>query len=122
MQPSEASQEADPQARSNVFLSYSRKDRALVEPLFAQLEAAGINILRDTDDILPTEEWRVRLEELIVEADQVVFALTPHSATSEVCQWEVSLAEELNKRIAPVVMAELGDTPVPDALSRFNYI
>jgi hypothetical protein len=35
------------------------------------LEAADdIEVFRDTDDILPTEEWKGRLEQLIGEADR----------------------------------------------------
>jgi len=111
-----------PEYTSRVFISYSRKDRILVEPIIASLESINIDILRDTDDILPTEEWQTRLEQLIVEADQVVFALSPNSAASEVCQWEAELAASLNKRIAPIVISELGDISVPKQLSKLNYI
>lgn len=107
---------------SKVFISYSRKDRDQVEPIIAALKAANIHVLRDTDDILPTEEWRARLEDLIVEADQVVFALSPHSAASEVCAWEAEFAEQLNKRIAPIVVSDLGDVQVPISLSKLNYL
>lgn len=105
-----------------VFISYARKDRALIEPIVGALQARGMDVLRDTDDILPTEQWRERLEELIVQADQVVFALSPHSAVSDICAWEAGLAEQLGKRIAPVVVADLQGTPVPAPLARLNYL
>ena len=110
-------------AATKVFISYSRKDRSAVARIAAALEAEdGIEVFRDTDDILPTEEWRGRLEQLIREADTVVFALSPHSATSEVCRWEVELAESLNKRIAPIVIKDVKPEDVPEALSKLNYI
>jgi hypothetical protein len=105
-----------------VFISYSRKDRERIEPIVAALEARGMDVLRDTDDILPTELWRERLEDLIVQADQVVFVLSPHSAGSEVCAWEASFAEQLNKRIAPIVVADLHGAAVPAPLARLNYL
>jgi len=111
-----------PAPGQKVFISYARKDRELIEPIVAALQARGMDVLRDTDDILPTEEWRSRLEELIVQADQVVFALSPHSAVSEVCAWEAAFAEQLNKRIAPIVVAGLGDAAVPAPLARLNYL
>jgi hypothetical protein len=50
-----------------------------------RLRARYFGVFKDTDDILPTEEWKERLEQLIEEADTIVFLLSPHSATSEVC-------------------------------------
>ena len=108
---------------TKVFVSYSRKDRAFVGKLVEALEAADdIEVFRDTDDILPTEEWRERLEQLIGQADAIVFALSPHSAASEVCSWEVEHAESLNKRIAPIVIRDVESADIPAALSKLNYI
>ena len=108
--------------KTKVFLSYSRKDREFVAKLAAELEAHDdIEVFKDTEDILPTEEWRKRLEGLIGEADAIVFCLSPDSATSEVCAWEVEYAESLNKRIAPIVLREV-DGAVPGGLAKLNYI
>lgn len=106
-----------------VFISYSRKDRSDVARLSKALEAEDdIEVFRDTEDILPTEEWRQRLEQLIGEADTIVFVLSPHSAASEVCAWEVEHAESLNKRIAPIVIADVPPADIPGALTKYNYI
>jgi tetratricopeptide (TPR) repeat protein len=108
---------------TKVFISYSRKDRAFVGRLVDALEAANdIEVFRDTDDILPTEEWKDRLEQLIGEADTVVFALSPHSAKSEICSWEVEHALSLNKRIAPIVIKDVDGADIPGPLSKLNYI
>lgn len=108
--------------RTNVFISYSRKDRAKVEELQAALDHQGdLRLFRDTDDILPTEEWKPRLEALIGASDTIIFALSPHSTTSEVCLWELEYAESLNKRIIPIVVDEV-DGKVPNVVSKLNYI
>jgi hypothetical protein len=39
-------------------------------------------VFKDTDDILPAEERKGRLEQLISEADTIVFLLSPHSIAS----------------------------------------
>ncbi|MCC0011972.1 MAG: TIR domain-containing protein [Rhodobiaceae bacterium] len=110
-------------APMKVFISYSRKDRDFVARVVDALEAAdGIEVFRDTDDILPTEEWQERLDQLIREADTIVFALSPHSAKSEVCAWEVELAESLHKRFAPIVIRDVEGQDIPPALARLNYI
>lgn len=107
---------------ANVFLSYSRKDREQAQRISDALRAKHFGVFRDTDDILPTEEWRDRLQELIAEADTVVFLLSPNSATSEVCAWEVEHANSLNKRIAPIVIQDMPGDGIPAALARLNFI
>ena len=58
-----------------VFISYSRADLDEAEKISAELTKRGHAVSRDLDDILPTEEWKGRLEKLIAEADVVVFLL-----------------------------------------------
>lgn len=108
---------------TKVFISYSRRDRRTVTRLADALaDTPGVEVFRDTEDILPTEEWKGRLEDLIAQADTVVFFLSPHSARSEVCRWEVAESEALNKRIAPVVISEVEPSDIPPALTKYNYI
>lgn len=107
---------------AKVFLSYSRKDRERAQKIADVLRERHFGVFRDTDDILPTEEWRGRLEQLISEADTIVFLLSPHSATSEVCAWEVDLARDLNKRIAPIVIDDVPAETIPEPLTHLNFI
>ncbi|WP_417519909.1 toll/interleukin-1 receptor domain-containing protein [Minwuia sp.] len=107
---------------AKVFLSYSRRDRERAQRIADVLRERHFGVFRDTDDILPTEEWRGRLEQLIAEADTVVFLLSPHSAASEVCAWEVDLARSLNKRIAPIVIEEVPAEDIPEPLTHLNFI
>ncbi|WP_416897936.1 MAG: toll/interleukin-1 receptor domain-containing protein [Minwuia sp.] len=107
---------------AKVFLSYSRKDRERAQRIADVLRERHFGVFKDTDDILPTEEWKDRLEQLIAEADTVVFLLSPHSATSEVCAWEVEHATALNKRIAPIVIEETDSGDIPPLLARLNFI
>ncbi|MDG1211475.1 MAG: toll/interleukin-1 receptor domain-containing protein, partial [Paracoccaceae bacterium] len=58
-------------------LSYSRKDRERAQVIAERLRARHFGVFKDTDDILPTEEWKERLEQLIEEADTIVFLLPP---------------------------------------------
>ncbi len=109
--------------KTKVFISYSRQDRQFATKLFDALEATdGLEVFRDTEDILPTEEWRHRLQQLIGEADTIVFALSPDSASSKVCAWEIEQAENLNKRIAPIVIKDVDSNQIPQGLTKYNYI
>lgn len=107
---------------AKVFLSYSRKDRERAQSIADALRAREFGVFRDTEDILPTEEWRDRLQQLIEEADTIVFLMSPQSIASEVCAWEVEYATSLNKRIAPIVIEDVEGTQIPPLLARLNFI
>ncbi|WP_417517884.1 TIR domain-containing protein [Minwuia sp.] len=111
-----------PDDTAKVFLSYSRKDRERAQSIADVLRERHFGVFKDTDDILPTEEWRGRLEQLIQEADTIVFLLSPHSVASEVCAWEVEYATSLNKRVAPIVIEEVESGEIPPLLARLNFI
>src|SRR5262249_54035278 len=59
---------------------------------------------------------------LIVQADTIVFVLSPDAVASPECQKEVDFAASLNKRFAPVVCRSVADGAVPDPLARIHRI
>ena len=105
----------------NVFISYSRKD-SLIAQKIANLLKEKVNIFKDTEDILPAEEWKKRLNNLILSSDTVIFLLSPHSVNSKVCEWEVSTASKYKKRIIPIVIKETKASTIPPLLSSLNYV
>src|SRR4051812_22964366 len=105
--------------RPDVFVSYSRRDKAFVEEtLFPALVARGKDVWIDLEDIPPADDWHDEVLRGVAAANAVVFVLSPDSVSSAVCGQEVDRAVELNKRLIPVVHRDVGDTPVPVALSR----
>jgi hypothetical protein len=109
--------------RLTVFVSYSRADSAFADEIAAGLTYdGGFDVLIDRHDIHEGEEWKKRLGALIAQADTVVFILSPRSAASPICRWEVEYASELAKRIVPVQAAALGDVEAPPALAARNYV
>ena len=110
-------------SKTKLFISYSRKDKLRVDQLHDALSGDDeLDVFLDTHDIAAAEEWRSRLEDLIRSADTILFALSPNSIASEICQWELELAERLNKRIVPIVVKPVADKNVPPELSKLNYI
>ncbi|MDQ1711882.1 MAG: hypothetical protein QOE45_1332 [Frankiaceae bacterium] len=63
---------ATPTPRGHAFLSYVREDAAAIDGLQATLAAAGIPVWRDTEDLWPGEDWRVKIRQAIG-ADALVF-------------------------------------------------
>jgi WD40 repeat protein len=106
--------------KAEVFVSYSRDDIAFADQLVAALEGTGFDPLIDRDSIPGGEDWQAQLRHMIVEADSVVFVLSPRSAASKLCEWEVEEANQLNKRLIPIVCASLEGVSVPP--TNLNYI
>ena len=111
---------AEPTAK--IFVSYSRRDVVFADRLDAALKARGFDTLIDRSDIYALEDWWKRIEALIVEADAIVFVLSPDAVASNVCQAEVRFAASLNKRLAPIVYRRVEDKAVPAELARLNFI
>jgi len=85
----------------NVFISYRRDDLAFADQLDAALGLAGFDTSIDRHGISAGEDWKKRLGALIREADTVVFVLSPSSADSPICLWEVEEAVRVSRRILP---------------------
>jgi hypothetical protein len=105
-----------------VFISYSRDDLKFADQLDAALNACGFECLIDRHGISGGEDWKRRLGNLIRDADTVVFVLSPTSARSEICAWEVEEAARLGKRILPVNCRPLEGASPPSRLRDLNYI
>jgi formylglycine-generating enzyme required for sulfatase activity len=109
-------------AKTRVFISYSRKDMAFADKLEAALKARGFEVLIDRQEIYAFEDWWKRIEALIGGADTIVFVLSPDSVKSHVALKEVAHAASLNKRFAPIVCRRVEDSAVPEALRQLNFI
>jgi TPR repeat protein len=105
-----------------VFISYSRDDLDFADQLDAALNACGFDCVLDRHGISGGEDWKRRLGNLIREADTVVFVLSPTSARSEICAWEVEEAARLGKRILPAIWRSLKGVSPPPRLRDLNYI
>jgi TPR repeat protein len=105
-----------------VFICYSREDLDFADQLNLALDAYGFECFIDRQGISGGEDWKRRLGNLISEADAVVFVLSPTSARSEICAWEVEEATRLSKRILPVNCQPLKGASPPVRLRDLNYI
>jgi hypothetical protein len=111
----------DPE-RLRVFVSYSRVDLDFADQLVIGLEFAGFAPTIDRHGISGGEDWKLRLGNLIRETNTVVFVLSPASAVSSICEWEVREAAKNGKRVIPVLCRPLDGNAPPQLLSDLNYI
>jgi hypothetical protein len=105
-----------------VFVSYNRSDLDIADQLVAVLESQGFHIATDRKGIHGAERWEERLGQLILESDVVVFLLSPDSAQSAICAWEVEEAARRGKRIIPVLRRPLDGHEPPARPRDLNYI
>ncbi|MEO7317919.1 MAG: toll/interleukin-1 receptor domain-containing protein, partial [Chthoniobacteraceae bacterium] len=107
---------------SDVFISYSRKDKAFVQRLDEALRKREREAWVDWEGIRPTEEFMQAIYGAIEGADTFLFILSPDSVSSVVCGKEIAHAVAQNKRMVPIVAREVNAAEVPEALAKLNWI
>jgi hypothetical protein len=100
------------------FASARHQSRARV----AALNERGFAPLIDRTEIYDFEDWWKRIQALIVQADTIIFVLSPESVSYDICRQEVAFAASLNKRFAPIVCRRVDPAAVPTELSRLNLL
>jgi WD40 repeat protein len=107
---------------ADVFISYSRKDKAFVERLAAALTSRERDAWVDWEGIAPTAEWLKEIYAGIEGASAFVAICTPDWIASEICAKELDHAIASNKRIVPIVSRDIEARSAPPALARLNWI
>ncbi|MFV2034649.1 MAG: toll/interleukin-1 receptor domain-containing protein, partial [Halocynthiibacter sp.] len=107
--------------RARIFISYSRKNAVVALRLFQALNTAGYPVLIDSDDILDLEQIRQRLADMIRSSDFVLLLLSTDWLESDICTWELEFAGNLNKRLVPVALEDVGNR-LPPLIADINYI
>ncbi len=121
--PPQAGEESGPPTGfTDVFISYSRKDKEFVQYLSAALKETKREVWVDWHDILPSEDFLQAIYAGIDAASTFVFVMSPDSLSSQVCQKEVMRAVEGKKRIIPVVCREVNAQAVFEPLQPLNWI
>jgi hypothetical protein len=95
---------------SEAFISYSRTDSAFADKLLRDLEARGIPVWIDRDNIEGGAAWRASISTAIRSCCAFILILSPRSTQSGQVSKELSVAETHNRLIIPVVI-EACDIP-----------
>lgn len=88
---------------TELFISYSRKNKDFVSTLYERLQQAGRDLWIDWQGIPDSTQWWQQIQKGIEAANNFVFIMTPESLASSVCVLEVAHAIASGKRIIPVV-------------------
>ena len=88
-----------------VFMSYSRKDEEIMRAIAKFLRAQGIKVWVDNEKLIPgTPIWEEAIEKGIKNASAILVVLSPDSKNSEWVRREISLADQNQKRVFPVLV------------------
>ena len=102
-----------------VFISYSRKDLHLIEPVVDLLRATRDMVFHDVDTIRPGKRWRAELDEALVDTNLLVVFWCRHAAGSKYVREEYEAAMAKGKDVLPLL---IDDTPLPPSLADFQFI
>ncbi len=115
----------EPRTTTTLYISYSRKDSAIVDKLVSQLSGRGINAIYDSNLIQDGGDWKKALMNGITNADGVLVLISPNSISSNYVMNELGLARGLtldskgNKLLVPVIY---GEVPIPDFIGDIQVI
>jgi hypothetical protein len=84
---------------NKIFVSYSRRDAELVDYIVKKMEAAGMAVWIDRDEIKVGRTWRVQIVEAIDTCDAFVLMLSSNSAASDNVRKEIDLAQDSGRAI-----------------------
>ena len=85
----------------SVFLSYSRKDEAVVRQLASDLERGRVTVWRDAE-LRGGDPWWQKILEQIRACDVFVLALSNNGLASKPCRAEFTYARDLGLPVLPV--------------------
>ena len=107
--------------QARIFISYSRTDAEIALQIRDRLIDLKHEVHMDQSGILPMEDIRERISDMIRGADAVVLVLSAEWLRSRSCQWECKFAHDLNKRFVPIALEDVGKE-LPPEITRIQYI
>lgn len=105
----------------HVFLSYSRKDTAMMQHVRDDLRASGLMVWTDEGLDVGTPSWMQDIDLAIRNTGCLVVLLSPDAYQSEWVGREITFAQTHNKRIFPLLIRGSDTNAIPFQLAGYNY-
>lgn len=106
----------------DVFISYSRTDSSVVSGLHDALRKRGREPWIDWSGVRPAETFTEAIDRAIDASRTFVFVLSPDSASSQICLYELNRAVAQQKRIVPVLVRVTDKHAIPEPLRFINWV
>lgn len=111
---------------SDVFISYSRRDKEFALRLFEALKGRDKEVWADFEDIPVTADWWKEIQAGIDAADTFIFIISPDSVRSDICRQEIDHARDVNKRFIPLLYRDVTEPEdqalMHSAISSHNWL
>ena len=108
---------------SDIFISYSRKDKDFVKILHSELTKLNRDVWVDWEDIPPIVDWYQEIMMAIESTDNFIFILSSDAVDSQPCRAEIEYAVKHQKRLIPIVRRDDFKTQlVHPEISRCNWL
>jgi hypothetical protein len=104
----------------NVFISYARNDKPIVDELVTDLTSVGARVWIDTQGIKTGQPWWDEVLNQIRRCDIFIFALSASSLHSAACKAENNYAHRLGKALLPIRVDSCSLATVPADLARLQ--
>jgi pSer/pThr/pTyr-binding forkhead associated (FHA) protein len=111
-----------PSDQSDVFVSYSRRDRDNMRYIRESLIASGFKVWSDENLEPGSVSWRLHVEKAIEKAGCMVAILSPDAKQSEWVNEEISYAKMHKVRVFPVLVRGEESDAVPLGLTEAHWI
>ncbi|MBE7382183.1 MAG: TIR domain-containing protein [Leptolyngbya sp. SIO1E4] len=107
---------------TQVFIAHAEADRAIAEQVRRSLMRSGITTWIHYSDVEFGSDFQVEMTQGVEEADNVLFLMSPTAFKSALCQQEIDLALEYNKRIIVMLAGAVDEAEIPDPLKNLHRI
>ncbi|MDZ8263725.1 toll/interleukin-1 receptor domain-containing protein [Nostoc sp. ChiQUE01b] len=107
---------------TDIFVSYSRRDKAFVRALYSALHKLNQTAWVDWNDIAPAVDWVISIYKGIENANKFIFIISPDSVASPYCGDEINYAIKHNKQLVPVLCRETDLSKLHPGVAKFQII
>jgi formylglycine-generating enzyme required for sulfatase activity len=106
----------------DVFISYSHADTQAMTHVRDHLRTLGMRIWTDEGIVPGTQNWQIAIEQALRNTRAVVVLLSPDSATSLWVREELGFAQNLGKKVYPLLIKGDETDAIPFGYSKAQWI
>ena len=113
---------------SRVFICYAEEDKQVARRLYADLQQAGVKPWMDSEDLLPGQNWKLVISQVIKDSSYVIALLSSHSLSKRgFIQKEMRRALDMVEELPPgeifVIPVRLDEcTPLDERLQELHWV
>ena len=110
-----------------VFLCHASGDKPAVRKLYHRLCAAGIDPWLDEENLLPGQDWRLKIPKAVRSSDVIIICLSSRAVTKagyfqKEIKYALDVADEQPEGAIFLIPLRLEECEVPERLSRWHWV